>query len=273
MPTVDDVRAYWNAQPLFSHEIEAVGSEAYFDQIDAIKRNDVERFALSYWEFERFRGRTVLDIGCGPGWLSVQYARAGAGVTAVDLTERAVQLTGAHLARYGLTATVRQANAEELPFADNSFDLIVSSGVLHHTPNTQKAFSEAYRLVKPAGAAKITLYRLGVLHSRPVFPVTMALMHMLSVKHPGADMSAAADSVQEFVRQYDGAGNPIGIAKRNRDWAADFRRLGFRVVGRENHFFPVRFTPFRRWIPPTAHRFLDRAFGTMAYFNLQKPVA
>lgn len=273
MPNIQHVRAYWEALPLFSHEVDCVGSDQYFERIDAIKRTDVERFALNYWEFDRFYEASVLDIGCGPGWLSVQYARNGARVTAVDLTDRAVQLTRTHLARRGLNGTVQQANAEALPFEDDCFDLVVASGVLHHTPNPEKSFSEAYRVTKPGGAAKITLYRLGMLHSRLFFPVTMALMRTLSVKHPGADLSATADSVQEFVRQYNGAGNPICIAKRNCDWAADFSRIGFRVIDSENHFFPVRFTPFRGSMPMFVHRFLDRAFATMVYFRLQKPAA
>ena len=205
MPTIHDVRSYWNSHPLFSYEVTDVGSPLFFQSIDAIKRNDVERFALGYWEFDRFPGRKVLDIGCGPGWLTVQYARGGADVTAVDLTDRAVALANAHLAHCGLSANVQQANAERLPFDDNAFDVVVSSGVLHHTPDTQGAFREAYRVLKPGGVAKITLYRLGPLHSPMVFPLTRAAMRWLSVKHPGADLSRTAGNVEDFVRQYDGA--------------------------------------------------------------------
>ena len=78
MPTIHDVRSYWDSHPLFSYEVTDVGSPLFFQSIDAIKRTDVERFALGYWEFDRFPGRKVLDIGCGPGWLTVQYAHGGA---------------------------------------------------------------------------------------------------------------------------------------------------------------------------------------------------
>lgn len=267
-PTIDDVRAYWNSKPLFSHEVAEVGSPAYFDRIDTIKRTDVERFGMEYWEFDRFKGKNVLDIGCGPGWLTTQYARGGANVTAIDLTDAAVELTRKHLAYRGLHGTVSTANAEALPFDDGTFDLVASSGVLHHTPDTQATFRESLRVLRPGGTAKITLYRLGVLHQPTVFRLTKATMRLLGVRHPGADMAGTASGVEDFVRQYDGAGNPIGIAKTNEEWAEDLRRAGFVVVRTENHFFPARFLPMR--VPRSAHLFLDRTLGTMVYFTLRK---
>jgi ubiquinone/menaquinone biosynthesis C-methylase UbiE len=269
---IDEVFSYWNAHPLFSHEVAGIGSADYFAEIDAIKRNDVERFAIGYWEFERAAGKKVLDIGCGPGWLAVQYAKAGAEVSAIDLTEKAIELTRAHLQQYGLMANVEMGNAESLSFKDGTFDLVVSSGVLHHTPDTQQAFREAFRVLRPGGTGKITLYRLGVLHSPVVFPLTRAAMRMLAVKHPGADMSRTATDVQDFVRQYDGAGNPIGSAKTNAEWGIDLRNAGFTVSGVENHFFPRRFLPAASLVPAWLHRVLDAGLGTMVYFSLRKPV-
>jgi SAM-dependent methyltransferase len=184
-----------------------------------------------------------------------------------------VELTRAHLRSFGLTAEVRTANAESLPFGDDAFDLVASSGVLHHTPNTQMAFREAFRVLKANGVAKITLYRLGFLHSPLIFPLTRAVMRVLAVKHPGADMSRTAMDVQDFVRQYDGADNPVGIAKTNEDWGRNLSQVGFRVDGADNHFFPKRFLPLPSLIPVWAHRLLDLRLGTMVYFRLTKPSA
>lgn len=270
-PSIADVAAYWERHPLLSYEFAAPGTPAFFDALDRVKRDDIERFALRYWDFPGYRGRKVLDIGCGPGWVSVQYAAAGAEVTAVDLTEAAVDLTKKHLAYRGLKATVRQANAETLPFADASFDMVFSSGVLHHTPETMKAFSEAFRVLAPGGLAKITLYRLGILHSPVVFGLTRGVMQALGVKHPGADLGRNARSVEDFVRRYDGDENPIGIAKTDRAWAEDLRRTGFEVIATERHFFPKRFIPAGRLMPGFVHRLADGALGTMVYFNLRKP--
>jgi hypothetical protein len=96
-------------------------------------------------------------------------------------------------------------------------------------------------------------------------------MRLLSVRHPGADLGREATDVDDFVRQYDGRDNPIGIAKRDLEWAQDLEGVGFRVEGWEVHFFPRRFVPLGRYVPSTIHRLLDRWAGTMVYFNLTKP--
>lgn len=270
-PQIKDVQAYWESHPLLSYEFEEPGSPKFFDELDRVKREDIERFAMKYWDFPAWRGKNVLDIGCGPGWVTVQYAAAGAKVSSVDLTSAAVELCKKHLDYRGLTADVRQGNAEQLPFPDNHFDMVFSSGVLHHTPNTQKSFHESFRVLKPGGTAKITLYRLGVLHSPAVFGATRGVMKMLGVKHPGADLGREATSVADFIRQYDGKDNPIGIAKSDQDWARDLEAVGYEVKGWESHFFPKRFVPAGKIMPSFVHGMLDRSVGTMVYFHLIKP--
>ena len=270
MATVDDVRNYWDKHPLFSHELAEPGSREYFDQIDRIKKEDVERFAMQYWDFGASRGKHVLDVGCGPGWLAVQYAQAGAHVTAVDLTPRAVELARKHLDYRGRRATVHEGNAEQLPFADNTFDLVVSSGVLHHTPDTPRAIRECWRVLRPSGTARLTFYYKGILHSRVVFPITRAVMRAGGVKHPGADLARGAADVDNFIRQYDGAENPVGVGYSIAQWSEMLRAAGFIVVGYERHFFPRRFIPFRALVPRAVHHLLDATLGTMVYFTLRK---
>jgi 2-polyprenyl-3-methyl-5-hydroxy-6-metoxy-1,4-benzoquinol methylase len=271
MPTIADVRNYWNSNPLFSHELKEVGSPAFFDQLHEIKTSDVERYALPFWQFDAYAGRRVLDVGCGPGWITVQYARHGALMDSVDLTPRAVELTNAHLAYRGLSATVQVGNAEELPFANETFDVVVSSGVLHHTPNTSKSFAECHRVLKSGGHAKITLYRKGLLHTPFVFGLTRLAMRVLGVKHPGADLSRDAKDVDDFIRQYDGADNPVGIAYSDSDWRRLLEKAGFKYLRHEVHFFPRRFIPASALIPGFVHKLLDSKLGTMVYFDLQKP--
>jgi 2-polyprenyl-3-methyl-5-hydroxy-6-metoxy-1,4-benzoquinol methylase len=270
VPTIDDVRKYWNAHPLFSHEIAQPGTRAFFEQLDWLKKNDIERFSMRYWEFEKSAGRQLLDVGCGPGWLTVQYAKAGAHVTAVDLTPRAVELTRQFLEFEGLTATVREGNAEQLPFGDESFDVVVSSGVLHHTPDTPKAIGECWRVLRRGGDARLTFYYRGVLHSRAVFPLTRLAMRLGGVKHPGADMARNTADVDNFIRQYDGADNPVGIGHTIAGWERLLESAGFSVLRWERHFFPRRFLPFQALVPRAAHHLLDRSLGTMVYFTLKK---
>ncbi len=266
---IDDVRQYWQTHSLYSYEIgETPGTRDYFEAIDRIKREDVERFSLAFWNFEGFAGLRVLDIGCGPGWTSIQYAKAGAQVTSVDLSERAVELTRKHFEVYALDGDVRTANAEALPFADGTFDLVFSSGVLHHTPNTEQAVKEARRVMKPTGRALITLYHKGLLHNPIVFPIVRGGMRLMGVRHPGADLGSESRDVDDFIRMYDGMDNPIGRAYSTRETVALFNTCGFRVVGHELHFFPVRFLPGRFAKGQWLHQLLDRFFGTMIYCSL-----
>jgi len=270
MPTVEDVREYWNKHPLYSHELAQPGSKEYFAEIDRIKKVDVEPYSLHYWEFDKYRGKKVLDVGCGPGWLTVQYAKAGADVTAVDLTPHAVELAKKFLEIEGLTATVREGNAEQLPLPDDTFDLVASSGVLHHTPDTPRAIRECYRVLRPNGSAKLTFYYRGILHSRLVFPLTRFAMRAAGVKHPGADLAKDATDVDTFIRQYDGAMNPVGIGHTIRGWTEVLEAAGFTVLGSERHFFPRRFIPFQAIVPGFVHHLLDVTLGTMVYFRLKK---
>jgi SAM-dependent methyltransferase len=271
MVTIDQVKKYWEEYPLFSHELDQVGSAEFFEHLDKIKREDVERFSFSYWDFNAYPGKKVLDVGCGPGWITVMYAQGGARLTAVDLTLSAVKLAKGFLAYRGLAALVQQANAEALPFEDDSFDLVVSSGVLHHTPDFMKAMRECHRVLRPGGEAKITLYRKGLLHHHLVWPLVVRLMRLAGVQHPGADLARTAIDVDDFIRQYDGADNPLGLGKTNYHWDRLLREAGFQVDGRENRFFPRRFLPFSSLIPPFIHQALESLFGTMVYLKLKKP--
>ncbi len=271
MTNLLDVQNYWQEHPLHSYELCELGTPQFFENLDCIKRNDIEKFALPFFAFTSFRGKKVLDAGCGPGWFTIQYALGSAEVTAVDLTPRAVELTLQHLAYKKLAANVREANIENLPFEDESFDLVISLGVLHHTPKITLALHECFRVLKSGGQAKIALYHKGILHQPLIFKLMQQVMRLLGVKHPGADLSRTARDVDEFIRQYDGIRNPVGIGKTTREWKGELRQAGFKIKRHELHYFPRRFLPCQRWIPDFVHAILDRLFGALIYFDLVKP--
>lgn len=104
------------------------------------------------------RDKSVLEIGCGVGSSSIIFALDGAKVTASDLTDAAVAITKSKFAVLGLNGNFVQADAEHLSFPDNHFDVVFSSGVLHHTPGTEQAVKEIYRILKPGGEAVVMLY-------------------------------------------------------------------------------------------------------------------
>jgi SAM-dependent methyltransferase len=270
-PSLVEVKAYWERQPLLSHEIGQLSPQEHWDKLDVLKRQDIERFSSGYWGFETSIGKRLLDIGCGPGWLTVTYAAAGAEVSAIDLTAAAVRITQTVLVTKSLKADVQVGNAEQLPFPDAHFDIVVSSGVMHHTPEVNKCFSEALRVTKPGGQGLITLYRLGVMHSRLFFPILKWAMRLTGARHPGANLAVSADSVEDFIRQYDGADNPLGIARTNKSWRRELEIAGWSVESCEVHYFPLRMVPALKRAPRWVHFTLDRWFGTMAYFKLRRP--
>ncbi len=99
-----------------------------------------------------------LEIGCGMGTDALQIARKGISVTAIDLTDEGINLAKKRFKLYNCTADLRVADAENLPFDDLTFDCVYSFGVLHHTPDTQRAINKIHRVLKPGGIAYIMLY-------------------------------------------------------------------------------------------------------------------
>jgi SAM-dependent methyltransferase len=156
--TKSRVRKFWEEEPCGSVHGEAPeGTKEYFDQIER-RRYELEPFIASFSGFADSRNKRVLEIGVGVGTDFVNFARAGARATGVDLTEHAVKLARRRLELEGLDGDVRTADAEKLPFEDESFDRVYSWGVLHHTPDTPKAVREAIRVLRPGGELCVMLY-------------------------------------------------------------------------------------------------------------------
>ncbi len=115
-------------------------------------------------DFASLRGRDVLEVGCGSGIAVQLFAEAGANVTAVDLTRWAVQTTSARLEAFGLDGRVLEADGENLPFENASFDLVFSWGVIHHTSDMDRALAELVRVCRPGGRVVLMVY-----HRRSLF--------------------------------------------------------------------------------------------------------
>lgn len=116
-------------------------------------------------EFEWHKGEKVLEVGVGVGTDLIQYAKNGARVSGIDLTEKAMESTKKYFELRNLPyETLQTADAENLPFENDTFELVYSFGVLHHTPNTDKAIKEIHRILKPEGKAIVMLYARGWKH-------------------------------------------------------------------------------------------------------------
>jgi 2-polyprenyl-3-methyl-5-hydroxy-6-metoxy-1,4-benzoquinol methylase len=119
--------------------------------------------------FEALHGRDVLEIGCGMGLHTELMTRAGAMVTALDLSATSVEATTQRLALKGITADVRQGDAEELPFPDTRFDFVWSWGVIHHSSRSAKIVREIARVLRPGGECRIMVYNRQGMAARVAF--------------------------------------------------------------------------------------------------------
>ncbi len=152
------VQQFWQKTPCDSwFTNETCGTLAFYRSLDE-HRYRVHPRLQSAVGFERTCGLRVLEIGCGCGSEAERFARAGAHYTAVDLTNAAVDITRRRFQLANLQGTFVQGDAENLPFAEGSFDLVYSHGVLHHTPDTPRTIREVHRVLSPGGRALIMLY-------------------------------------------------------------------------------------------------------------------
>jgi ubiquinone/menaquinone biosynthesis C-methylase UbiE len=155
-----EVKAFWNRQ---SCETQYARSEKftreYFEQIEQWRYAD-QPFIHSFAQFTRYHGKKVLEVGFGAGTDFIQWLRAGAIASGIDLTEEALANLSHRILIYNLpdAESLQVGDAEDLPLPANSFDLGYSWGVLHHTPDTERAIAELVRVVRPGGEIKIMLY-------------------------------------------------------------------------------------------------------------------
>ena len=146
---IAQVRDYWNSRPCnIRHSPQPVGSREYFDEVEA-RKYLVEPHIPGFAEFPRWAGKRVLEIGCGIGTDTINFARAGARVTAVDLSEKSLELARRRADVFGLSDRIdfRAADAETLSetIRPEPYDLVYSFGVIHHTPNPERVVEQVRR--------------------------------------------------------------------------------------------------------------------------------
>jgi len=159
---VSAVKKYWDDRPCnIRHSTKEIGTKEYFDEVEQ-RKYFVEPHIPEFAEFERWRGKKVLEIGCGLGTDTINFARHGAQVTAVDLSENSLSLARKRAEVFGLEDRIRfvQADAEHLSdyVPAEPYDLIYSFGVIHHTPHPDRVIEQLRRYIKPDTTVKIMLY-------------------------------------------------------------------------------------------------------------------
>ena len=154
----NDVKDFWNKESCGEIYSSGDSDEQYYTS-QSKARYDLEPYITSFAKFGEGYDKDILEIGVGMGADHVEWARSKPkSLTGIDLTSRAVEHTKTRLKISGFCSDVRVADAETLPFDNDSFDLVYSWGVLHHSPNTSKAVDEVLRVLRPGGTARIMIY-------------------------------------------------------------------------------------------------------------------
>ena len=156
--TTDAVREYWDRH---IHDLEItrhpVGSRGFFEDLDQYHFEKLHHL-LRLVNFEGYRGRSVLEVGCGAGVDLARFARGGARVTGVDLTSSAIGLAKANFEQQALRGEFFVADGEHLPFPAASFDLVYAHGVVQYTADPARLVRECRRVLKPGGDAIFQVY-------------------------------------------------------------------------------------------------------------------
>jgi SAM-dependent methyltransferase len=156
--SIHDIREYWNRH---IHDLEItrhpVGSPGFFADLDQYHFEKLHHL-LRLVNFDGYAGRQVLEVGCGAGTDLARFARGGAIVSGVDLSSSAIALARKNVDQQGLQADLREADGEQLPFADNTFDLVYAHGVVQYTAHPQTLVDECRRVLKPGGEAVFQVY-------------------------------------------------------------------------------------------------------------------
>ncbi len=260
---IERVKQFWNQRPCnIRHSSMPVGTKEFFDEVEA-RKYFVEPHIPHFAQFKRWRDKKVLEIGCGIGTDTINFARHGAYVTAVELSEQSLDIARQRAEIYGLHDRIRfyLGNAEELSHfvPIEPYDLIYSFGVIHHTPKPEQVIKQIRHYVLSGSVVKIMVYHR---YSWKVFGILLT------------HGKGAFWRLPELIAQCSEAqmGCPITYTFKRKEARDLLQRYGFQVAEMwVDHIFPycipdyvqyhyVRHGIFR-WMPQPLFRLLERHFG------------
>lgn len=258
---ISEVKDFWDRRPCnIRHSTKAVGSREYFEEVQA-RKYFVEPHIPEFAQFEQWTGKKVLEIGCGIGTDTMNFARHGAQVTAVEFSEKSLEIARQRAEVYGFQDKIRfyLGNAEELTsfLPLEPYDLIYSFGVIHHTPNPERVIKQLHHYVHPGSTIKIMVYYR---HSWKVFWILMTYG------------KGQFWQLKEMVARHSEAQTGCPVTYTYTKQEAKQLLDGFKVKElRVDHIFPYRISDYVqyryvknwyfRWLPREWFRWLERHFG------------
>jgi ubiquinone/menaquinone biosynthesis C-methylase UbiE len=192
-------------------------ADAYLAQ--ARERYVLEPYIEPFAEFDAAAGKRVLEVGVGLGADHQRFAEAGADLSGIDLTPRAIGHVRRRLTALGFTSNLAVGDAENLSFADQAFDIVYSWGVLHHSPDTPKAISEVRRVLRPGGTAKVMIY-----HKASI------VGYMLWVRYALMQLRPWMSLADVYSRYLESPGTKAYTVAQAREMFSAFRNVKIRIV-------------------------------------------
>ena len=256
----------WSEDPcgaVYGREHE-FGTREFFDAVERHRYHEYAPWMPEVMGFNDFKGARLLEVGCGMGTDLLQFARGGAKVTGIDLTPRSIEISRRHLEVYGQRGDFVISDGERLPFKNETFDVVYSNGVLHHTPDTAAAVRELHRVLRRGGQARVMLYhrdsaaywgdiilRHGVLHGE-----------LLRGNSP-------ADIMSKYVEFNESGGRPLVKVYSRREARKLFSMFGDVTVEVEQLTRPELFI-IGRFIPEGMFRLLRQTVGWNVIVSARK---
>lgn len=248
MSDINIVKQFWDTLPCnIRHSEQPIGSKEYFNEVER-KKFFVEPHILSFTNFTQWNGKSVLEIGCGIGTAAINFAKAGATYTGVELSEESLKLTKQRFQVYEQQGKFYSGNAEQLSYflPEQKFDLIYSFGVIHHTPNPKNVINEIKKFMHKDSTLKIMVYAK---HSWKNFMI-----------ESGLDQPEAQ------------AGCPIAFTYTKEEIEQELLGSDFTVVSiDQDHIFPYQIEPYYQgeytkqpWfeaMPDTIFKILEKNLG------------
>jgi 2-polyprenyl-3-methyl-5-hydroxy-6-metoxy-1,4-benzoquinol methylase len=256
---ISTVRDFWDSRPCnLRHSPKPVGTREYFDEVEA-RKYLVEPHIPAFAAFPTWRGKKVLEIGCGLGTDTINFARAGAQVTAVDLSARSLALARQRAAAYGLEVQFYQADAEELTkvVPVQPYDLVYAFGVIHHTPHPRRAITELSHYLHRDSLLKLMVYHR---HSWKVLWILLKYG------------KGAFWRLDDLVARHSEAQTGCPVTYTYSCQSVKRLLAGFRILSMQvDHIFPYKISAYTRYryekvwyfrgLPGPVFRWLERNWG------------
>lgn len=260
---IDQVRAFWNGRPCnIRHSPNPIGTKEYFDEVE-VRKYFVEPHITYFAQFSLWRDKKVLELGCGIGTDTINFARHGAYITAVELSEISLEIAKKRAEVYNLQDRIQfyWGNIEELTkyVPVEPYDLIYSFGVIHHTPNPERALEQIMHYLHSKSVVKFMVYH------RYAWKVVWILLTY---------GKGQFWKIPLLIAQYSEAqeGCPVTYTFTRREIQKLLNKYNFQVTEtRVDHIFPFQISDYVqyqyvkvwyfRFIPKWLFRWLEQHFG------------